>query len=384
VAGLPLRALLAAAEEDDRAALAGMREQVARDPSHFDRFVYGVAQLAARNQRAACDAFTDLEATEWRIAAGVLRALGLGEAGDLRGAIALRNGLSDAVIAASDAASYAADAALLREASRCLMRAESLIPASDRPAPTAGRPFRYVVGYPRSGNTLLLHFLAYTFAEPTYTVYPAAPRYFSRRFHELEPGRAVFVKDHIVRSEYLGEPILSPVRDGRNAFLSLARFLYAEGSSPFVHQGELADFISFVTRQMPYGFWGDHTRALLDARDQGAAVRLIRYEEVAYSHAALLELAREIAGESTALREDEAGFMASREVNMRRLSHAPQWAEKIALPDDSFIPKNWSIGGETSNWERAFDPPARRRFHELGGTESLIRLGYETDENWWR
>ena len=63
-------------------------------------------------------------------------------------------------------------------------------------------PFRYIVGYPRSGNTLLMQYLSYTFAAPAYTVYPAASRYFSRRFPPRAPGHPVFVKDHVLRAEY--------------------------------------------------------------------------------------------------------------------------------------------------------------------------------------
>jgi hypothetical protein len=44
------------------------------------------------------------------------------------------------------------------------------------------------------------------------------------------------------------------------------------------------------------------------------------------------------------------------------------------LPEDSFILHNWSTGGESIDWRHAFDPLARRRFHDLGGT----------GENWWR
>jgi hypothetical protein len=197
-------------------------------------------------------------------------------------------------------------------------------------------------------------------------------------------GHAVFVKDHVLQPHYLTGEILGPIRDGRTSMVSLARYLYAEGSNRFVRRGELADFISFVAAQMPYGFWGDHARALLDARDGGTRVRLVRYEEVIGRYSRLLALAREIANGTPVPCEDEAGYNDFVAAEKRRTQVGPGWSDEIALPEGSFLPQNWSIGGETINWRHAFDAPARRRFHDLGGTEILVRLGYETDEDWWR
>jgi len=231
---------------------------------------------------------------------------------------------------------------------------------------------------------MLNQFLSYAFAAPHYSVYPSEARYFSRRFHEQAPGHAVIVKDHILRPEYLDADILSPVRDGRTAIVSLARYLYGEGSNRFVRRGEVADFISFVAAEMPYGFWGNHTNALLDARERGARIRLVHYADVLGNFSRLLALAREIANGANVPCEDQRGFDEFVSSNKRRLSRVPGWSESLDLPVDTFIPKNWSIGGETIDWREAFDAPARRRFHEFGGTEALIRLGYETDEGWWR
>ena len=135
---------------------------------------------------------------------------------------------------------------------------------------------------------------------------------------------------------------------------------------------------------MPYGFWADHTRALLDARDRGTRVRLLRYEEIFGNYQRLLVLARELADGAPVPCVDEASFNAFAARWQGRLALQPQWSEGIALPEDSFIPRNSSIGGGTIDWRRAFDAPARHRFHDLGGTEMLVRLGYETDEDWWR
>jgi hypothetical protein len=37
-----------------------------------------------------------------------------------------------------------------------------------------------------------------------------------------------------------------------------------------------------------------------------------------------------------------------------------------------------------SNWKKIFDDDVKVLFHNLGGTEGLIRFGYEADEYWWK
>jgi len=319
----------------------------------------------------------------WWVQAELEDVLALATAGALREAIALRNSVYDRVNASEEERDkYLRGLGLLRSIDEALRAAEAESPVCRGPLPIAP-PFRYLVGYPRSGNTLLQDFLTYAFAAPRYSVYSSV-RYFSRRFHDRAPGHAVFVRDHVLRPEYLDDAILSPVRDGRTAIVSLARYLYDEGGNRFVRRGELADFISYVAAAMPYGFWGDYTRALLDARDRGARIRLVPYAHIFGNFAQLVALARELAEGQDVPREDEAGFDEFEAISKRKRATRPGWSETIDLPEDSFIPKHWSIGGETIDWRSAFDAPARRRFHEFGGTEALIRLGYEADEGWWR
>ena len=321
-----------------------------------------------------------------RVPASILHAVALAGAGQFRQAISITNEIGDLIRASGNAGypNYAADRALLREAVRCIQSEEAALPAAAPGPLEIEAPFRYIIGYPRSGNTLLVQFLSYAFAAPNYSVYPGAGRYFSRRFYERTPGHAVFVKDHVLSSDYLADEILSPVRDGRDSMVSLARYLHAEGSSPFIRQGELADLLSYVAERFPYGFWGDHTRRLLQARDDGARIRLVRYEEIFRNHPGLLALAGELAQGNPVPCTDQDGYLRFVAEWKRRLTNNPEWSETLTVPEDSFIPQNWKVGGGTIHWRRAFDARARPRFHDLGGTEMLVRLGYETDENWWR
>jgi hypothetical protein len=385
VNGIRLNALITAIVAGNQVEIAELRAQTAGDVEAFDQFVRGVRSLATGHHAAASNELGSIQEDNWRVASSILRVIALVAMGEIRQAISLANHTGDFVRASGMAESphYMADRALLTEAVRCLQIAEGAFRAPPGALQIAP-PFRYVIGYPRSGNTLLTQFLSFAFGAPTYSVYPGAGWYFSRRFHDPDPGHAVFVKDHILHPEYIGDPILSPIRDGRDAMVSLARYLYGEGPNKLVRRGELAGFLSYVVERMPYGFWGDHSRGLLAAKDRGARVELIRYEEIFRNYQGLFEIAHGLGGNEPVPHGEEASYLAFVAPWQKRLALQPQWSEGLELPPDSFIPPNWSIGGGTIDWRRAFDAPARRRFHDLGGTEMLIRLGYETDEDWWR
>lgn len=385
VGEVSLSRLLTAIRRNDQATLAALRPLQESDAAAYDALVRGIRHLAKREFRAATLEFGRIHATNWAVAGSLLRVVALAAAGELRQAIALANQTGDLIKkhALPGSTTYRADRAMLAEAVRCIQRAEAKYPAPAGP-PQLESPLRYLVGYPRSGNSLLVQFLSYTFGVPHYSVYPGDGWYFSPRFYERAPGHPVFVKDHVLRPEYLNQEIVSPVRDGRNSIVSLARYLYARGTNRLVRRSELADFISHVAAHQQYGFWGDHTRRLLNARQHGTRIHILRYEEFFQAYAPLSTLARQMAGGETVLNTDEDGYRAYLEERKRRLRLNRPWAEGLALPEDSFIPQNWSVGGNTIDWRRAFDARARRRFHELGGTEMLLQLGYETEENWWR
>jgi hypothetical protein len=372
VGTINLATLVTALTNEDTATLSALRAATP-DPATFDACI-----SALRTHDA--DALAPLEPT-CGAAASVLRALFLAERGALATALTVRNRCSDRVRSDPTAPTYAGEAALLREAARVLQDAGASVEAGIAPRTNT---FRYVVGYPRSGNTLLLQFLEYAFDAPPYSVYPAVSRLYADALVNEPLTGPIFVKDHVARTHYFRAPMLGPVRDGRTALVSLARYLYAEGSNPFVRRGEMAAFIDHVHVNAPYGFWGGHVNAILDARDRGADIRLVHYEEIAGPHAQRIALARELNAGQPAPHEDEPGFHAFVAREKQRLAARPEWSEHVPLPQDTFIPTNWSIAADTIDWHPAFDRPARKRFHELGGTEALIRLGYETDENWWR
>jgi hypothetical protein len=387
IGSISLGALIDSVVQGNEVSLAAIRRQCAGDTDSLHRFVAAVGDLVKGDCIKAASEFARIHSAQWHVPATALCVVATAAGGDCGGAIKIANRMSDLIldrrITSVDLSTYARDAALHKEAVRCIKLAEASLPTSPGRLKIES-PFRYIIGYPRSGNTLLAQFLSFAFAAPRYTVYPDARRYFSRRFHERAPAHAVFVKDHVLQPEYTEDAIVSPVRDGRDAMVSLARYLYVEDGSPFIQHGELADFLSYVAARMPYGFWGEHTRALLDARDRGGDIRIVRYEELFRNYDGLLALAHELAGGGPVPCVDRAEYLALVARERRWFEVQPRSSDPIPLPDDSFIPRNWTVGSGTIDWHQAFDRPARRRFHDLGGTEMLVRLGYEADEDWWR
>jgi hypothetical protein len=384
IAGLALSQLINAVVQSDDVLLAAMRARFNGEAAgDFDRFVASLGRVIDGDHAGAAGGFAQIGTREWQAAAMVFQAIAIAGAGDLGQGFAIANRARDAVETdrLSGAANFAGDKALVAAGLQVIIALEAAYDPSAGPV-RGPPPFRYLISYPRSGNSMLRQFLSFAFAAPRYSVYPGDGRYFSRRFHDPAPGHAVFVKDHHWRDDYANDESLALVRDGRNVIISLARFLYVQGRTRLVRRGELADFISHIAADPEFGFWGDHTRRILEARDRGARVQILRYEELVRNYRRLQGLAQELARGGPAPLDDEVRYAAF--VDERKRVLARHWRQSVKPPADSFIPENWSVGGETIDWQAAFDAPARRRFHELGGTDMLMRLGYEADADWVR
>lgn len=381
VDGIALAALIRAAAAGDAAALAAFRA-ASTETENFDLFVAGQQRLLDGDAPAAADLFRAITPGAWQVAAMVLRSLAALGARDLRQAYAIANATRDSI----EAARLAREPGYLPVRDLVMAGLQAVIGAEDAYPPAGpvslSAPFRYLISYPRSGSTALRVFLHFAFAAPRYSVYPGDGRYFSRRFHDPAPGHAVFVKDHEWCDDYAEDESLGLVRDGRNAILSYARFLFIQGATQQIRRGELADFIGWTAGNPPLGFWGDHTRRLIEARDRGARLEILRYEDYVGDFGKLCGLARRLAAGTAAICEDEAQYRALSAPHIG--AAAERWGQSITLPADSFIPQDWAIGAEKIRWQDSFDAAGARRFHELGGTELLMRLGYETDEAWWR
>ncbi len=354
--------------------------------------------VAGRTQDPAPDIDRILAVPELRIAGRVLAAAIYGDRNDYRTALSLIN---DAIIATetqfdNDIFRYGQCVALTRDLSTEFKRQVPLIKnhsSSGNPpyrdefsafnAIKAEIPFYYIGSYPRSGNTMLRQFLAYTFDAPRYSVFPGDGCLFSRNHLPMQLPKALFVKDHLVRPEYREDPILYLVRDGRESILSYARYLFASGKYSNVGRGGLADFIR-ETASDYWLSWAANVKRALNAIDAGWPITLLRYEDINKKPEALYQLADRLNTAGLPLRRDYAAYQEHEKSEKAKLAIYPEWSETVAIPKDSFLAEGWTVGGGKTDWRAAFDARASREFHEQGGTDILLRLGYETSADWWR
>jgi SAM-dependent methyltransferase len=230
---------------------------------------------------------------------------------------------------------------------------------------------------------MLRQFLSYTFDVTRYSVFPGDGCLFSRNQALRQLPKALFVKDHLVRPEYREDPILYLVRDGRDSILSYARYLFASGEYSNVGRGELADFIR-KTASDYWLFWADNVKRALDGIEAGWPITLLRYEDIYKRPEALYQLADRLNTSNLPLRRDYTAYEKHEKSEKAKLAIYPEWSDSATIPKDSFLAEGWTVGGGRTDWRAAFDARARREFHELGGTDILLRLGYETSADWWR
>jgi len=263
-------------------------------------------------------------------------------------------------------------------------QAKQEIPEPRRHMPVlSARPVAFLVSYPRSGNTLVHRMLITLFATRHYQVFDGSgPFTFSKLFYDANEPRVRIVKDHIYRSEYLWDRVIVVVRDGRDACLSLAHYTHSQGEHAFVNRGELADFLRFTAKRYVYGDWMTNVRTALNARKLGADVRIAHYEDIITNDAAVLDLARFVDPACSATLSQIAKVRRDVESRRKEMDH-PAWGYQAVYGASSYL-HVWSRNRTRSNWRASFDARAARVFHEMGGTELLLELGYETDRDWWR
>jgi Sulfotransferase domain len=263
-------------------------------------------------------------------------------------------------------------------------RAAELLPESRRHLPVVSRrPVAFLVSYPRSGNTLAHRMLTTLFDTREYQAFDGSgPFTFSKLLYDADEPRVRIVKDHFYRSEYLWDRVIVVVRDGRDACLSLAHYSHREGLHAFVGRGELADFLRFTGDEYPFGDWMTNVRTALNARRLGADVRIVHYEDILTNNEAVLDLARFVDA-NCELDLPRIAAVRNDVESRRRQIDRPAWGYDTTYDESSYL-HAWSRNRMGSNWRASYDRDAARVFHEMGGTELLMELGYETDSDWWR
>ena len=242
-------------------------------------------------------------------------------------------------------------------------------------------PTAYVISYPRSGNTRAMNALRYIFQTPGCSVFAGDGALFSRCVYDPADTSVAFIKDHVYRTAYLKEKTAYLVRDGRDAMISLCHFVLGGTEHEVTDAQQFGDFLIHMARDYEYGFWADSVRLALEGQEAGADLKIWRYEDIGLDPAAYLSIAAYIAADRIVGR-DPCAMVQSIELGREKLKTGPEWGLSGDPVPDLF--RQWSRNRGDSNWRSVFDARARRIFHELGGTEILLRFGYETDPDWWK
>lgn len=242
-------------------------------------------------------------------------------------------------------------------------------------------PVSYVISYPRSGNTMSLNALSYVFQTAWHSVFPGDGRYFCRELCDPNDTSVLLVKDHVYKSEYFKDRAVFIVRDGRDAMVSMCRFLEVVNDWRITDANGFVDFLVAAAKQYQFGFWADNVRLAVEAQEAGADIEIWRYEDLISDPGEYLRLAAHIAPDRIVV--SDASSVAFHIEQQRRTLDGPQWGYTSSPPQPALF-EAWSRNRGGSNWRTVFNARARRAFHELGGTDMLLRFGYETDADWWR
>lgn len=244
------------------------------------------------------------------------------------------------------------------------------------------RPTVFLVSFPRSGNTLVHRILCTLFKTRECHSFPnSGPYTFSKLLYNPKRPTVRIVKDHIYRSEYIWDKVIYIVRDGRDAFLSLAYYTYTENLHRFLKRNELKDFIRQIQKGFSFGDWFQNVSVALNAKKLGARAKIVRYEDLFGNDQALFDLAQFVdplwkGNLSDVIEARQATDEAKKKITEK------QWGYGVQFGPDSYL-HHWSLNRTRSNWKESYDSEAKKAFHETGATPLLMELGYETDPLWW-
>jgi hypothetical protein len=230
----------------------------------------------------------------------------------------------------------------------------------------------YLISYPRSGSTLCRTYFAILQGKPQLSAYPgdilvheAGPL-----THSLDGLR--LVKAHHFSPAY--ERIVYLIRDGRNAMISHLYLQFLHGGHQYSRPEDVLDGLRHLDDEGH--FWGDHVAQAAAHPD----VRFVRYEDLIADPEVVLREILAFVGRSAPDQAlaDAIRLGASSDAYRRSAFSGYQHS-----PDPGSI---WAVvhahrGGDY--WREILDSASRRWFHERGGTEHLLRFGYETSEDWW-
>lgn len=240
----------------------------------------------------------------------------------------------------------------------------------------SSQPIIVCIAYPRSGLTFSISTVGRMIGGAhRFTALPHSIEPFDKRWYPKGYPKPRVIKDHRADPCYRPDTCVMIVRDGRDCMASLAWMTLADKRHAFKERHEMADFIRWIDSSYPFGSWGPHSMAVLDLAGHDSEKKtLLRYES--------FRDAVHIPADNGHLDGHAALEQTSTELGMNAETRT-LWGLGINLPPNSMF-EAWQANRGGSNWRQTFNRAAAKAFHETGATEPLIRLGYETDEAWWR
>jgi Sulfotransferase domain len=234
----------------------------------------------------------------------------------------------------------------------------------------------YLLSYPRSGSTLTRTYLAVLQGRPQLSQY---------RGDVVVPERSALTRAldgvRVVKSHHfspLHRPAIYLIRDGRNAMLSNLFLKFLSGGHRLSRPHDVCAGLRLLADEDE--FWGDHVTSAVQLANSDE-VCFIRYEDLRTDPVAALQTMSSFMGATVPARVLAESVRAVSD--SRRYQHDPgSGYGHVAQPGSIYDLIQQHRGGDY--WRELFDAPARRFFHERGGTAGLLRFDYESSEDWWR
>jgi hypothetical protein len=234
----------------------------------------------------------------------------------------------------------------------------------------------YLVSYPRSGNTLAREYFSILQGRSQLSIYDSDVVAATNAALTQALDGIEIIKSHEMPTD--DAAMIYLLRDGRNATLSFLYMTYLFGGHRFSELAEVYDGVRHLDAEQ--GSWADHVANGLSQAERRPAL-FVRYEDlVREPAAALAKMTRFMNAEIPIEILDDC---------IHRHAASDTYA---ANPYNGYLyePAPGSIYDilkrhrRDDYWRLIFDSRSRRYFHECGGTELLMRFGYESAPNWWK
>jgi hypothetical protein len=241
----------------------------------------------------------------------------------------------------------------------------------------AGRGKRvvYLVSYPRSGNTLVRTYFSVLQGRPQTSIYAGDTIEPTSRALTRALAHISLVKSHSFPSD--SHDIVYLVRDGRNAMISHLYLTFLWKGHCFSRLTDISQAIEYLSNEGH--FWGDHVRTALAQADK-RNICFIKYEDLIRAPAQALKTMFRFIGARVpdSVVEQCINWAGEDGTYFRRPSSG-----YLYQPEPNSIYDLLKKYRNEDYWRKIFDHDAMKYFHARGGTEMLMRFGYEESATWW-